>query len=844
MPLNLNAINPNAGKALIEPRDIFASLGTRPWPRLRVEQDQVLKNWFERRTETDLVIKQNTGGGKTVVGLLIAQSGLNEGIAPAAYLVPDTYLVTQVIDEARSLGLAVTTDARSTEFISGTAILVCTFDKVVNGRTVFGLAGDPYARTIGTLIVDDAHAALAAARKQFTVEIPPNHPAFGQALTVFGEELKRQSMKNATSMLAGDHSAPLRIPFWAWTEKCDVIAAEINATPDLSDYKGIFFSWPLVADYMRLAVATISNRGLQIRTPCPPIELIPAFHQATRRIYLTATLADDGVLVTDLGADPASVRRPITPERATDLGDRLILAPGVLNPQVIDDSVRRLAWEFSTGDRDADGFIDSEPVNVVVLVPSDRAAEAWTPYTSTILHVHDMKPVIDEMASGSHKGLVVLVNKYDGVDLPHDACRLLVVDGVPTPLDPGEQREAGALAGSETFRIRRVQRLEQGMGRGIRDAEDHCAVLLLGNSAALSLVDAADLKHFSPATRAQIQLSQTIAEQIKGEGLGPVREAISMVLDRDPTWKGLSSGATAGVAYDPDGHVSVVAEARRRAWDLTAAGDPAAAARILRNALNDIDKVERGWRLEEVASYLHDIDPAGAQATVKAAKQANRSTLMPTIALSTKPVKGHAQQAVAAAEFLSGRYADSTVLQLGVQSMLDDLAFDPSQERVEAAEAATRNLGRHLGFTATRPEKETTKGPDGCWGLTPSTNAVIELKTGTSRADTDIIKSESDQLAGAVAWDAEVNEAVTCVPVLVAKSARLHKLASVPQGTRVITEATLNTLKDHVRAFTAEISKDRAWERPEAVAAALQRHELTPDRVIAKHSVKVESAGS
>ena len=66
-----------------------------------------------------------------------------------------------------------------------------------------------------------------------------------------------------------------------------------------------------------------------------------------------------------------------------------------------------------------------------------------------------------------------------------------------------------------------------------------------------------------------------------------------------------------------------------------------------------------------------------------------------------------------------------------------------------------------------------------------------------------------------------MNEAVTCVPVLVAKSARLHKLASVPPGTRVITEATLNTLKDHVRAFTAEISKDRAWERPEAVAAAL-----------------------
>ena len=120
---------------------------------------------------------------------------------------------------------------------------------------------------------------------------------------------------------------------------------------------------------------------------------------------------------------------------------------------------------------------------------------------------------------------MVLVNKYDGVDLPHDACRLLVVDGIPTPLDPGEQREAGTLTGSEGFRIRKVQRLEQGMGRGIRDAEDHCAVLLLGSGLALSLADPADLAHFSPATRAQINLSQRIAQQIKGEGLGPVRDA-------------------------------------------------------------------------------------------------------------------------------------------------------------------------------------------------------------------------------------------------------------------------------------------------------------------------------
>lgn len=199
-------------------------------------------------------------------------------------------------------------------------------------------------------------------------------------------------------------------------------------------------------------------------------------------------------------------------------------------------------------------------------------------------------------------------------------------------------------------------------------------------------------------------------------------------------------------------------------------------------------------------------------------------------------MKGRAQQGTTASTYLTERYSDGTTLQLGVQSLLDDLAFDPDQERVDAAEAAMRELGLHLGITATRPEKEAGKGPDGCWGLTPTTNAVIEMKTGTSRPDPEVKKSETDQLSGEVAWDAEVNGSERCIPVLVARSAELHELASAPPGTRVITPDTLHDLKDHVRDFVGDISKDRAWERPEAVAEALQRHHLTADRIFQAHS--------
>lgn len=838
MPLDLDALAAGDNRRQIEPRDIFDSLGNRPWRRLRPEQTEVLKAWYDRRTQRDLVIKQNTGGGKTVVGLLIAQSSLNESVGPAAYLVPDTYLVTQVVAEAEKLGLTVTTDTRNTAFRAGNAILVCTFDKVVNGRSTFGLADSPYSTPLGTVIVDDAHAALGAARRQFTASVSREHDAYKAALTVFGDELTRQSSSGAAAMAAGDYGIPMRIPFWAWATQHARVTEALAAAASTDREKNVYFSWPLLADHAHRAVVTISREGLLLRTPCPAIEKVQAFARAHRRVYLTATLADDGILVTELGADAQSVRTPITPERATDLGDRLILAPLELNPQIHETAIREMAHQFSLGDRDGDGALDAKPINVVALVPSDKAAEHWQDYADHVLHVDDMRPVLARMVDGEHVGLVVLVNKYDGVDLPGEACRLLIIDGMPTPLDAADQREVAALAGSNTLRPRRVQRLEQGMGRGIRDAEDYCAVLLLGRDAAISLVDRADLALFSPATRAQVEFSQGLAQQIEGEGLGSVRQAVSLFLERNPQLKEASSKALAGVAYDTTGHVSSLAETRRAAWEHVVASDPSKSVTTLRSGMSDLDDIEKGWRLEELASYQHEFDPAAAQETLRAAKKLNGNVLMPVVRLPARPIRGQALQAQSCSEYLADKYENGVQLQLGVQQVLDGLVFAPGDPAVEAAEMAMKMLGLHLGFSASRPEKEQSSGPDVAWGLTPDSNAVIELKTGTTRNDTAIKKDEANQLSGSFHWNSGVGGPKKCTPVLVAKSELLSSDASLASDARVITENKLKSLKEHVLAFAIEVAQDDRWRRTDAVANALSRHDLTADRIIRAHSAK------
>ena len=105
----------------IEPRDIFMALPgkDKKYEYPRDVQSDVWKKWFEYRDNKNNIIKMNTGSGKTTVGLLILKSCLNEGVGPAVYVVPDSYLVEQVCEEAQNLGIKTSTDEKDSNFIKG-----------------------------------------------------------------------------------------------------------------------------------------------------------------------------------------------------------------------------------------------------------------------------------------------------------------------------------------------------------------------------------------------------------------------------------------------------------------------------------------------------------------------------------------------------------------------------------------------------------------------------------------------------------------------------------------------------------------------------------------------------
>ena len=190
---------------VVDPQQLFQALPNKAkkFNYLRDVQGDVLSKWHQGQKSKDTVIKMNTGGGKTTVGLLFAKSSINEGLAPAVYLCPDTYLTSQTIAEAKSLGLRYAEDPRAAEFISGGAILICTVQTLFNGYSKFGVGRDLEIE-IGTIVIDDAHACLSIIEEQFSLSLPRDNAGYHSLLSLFEEDLKSQSLSSVYDLKSGD----------------------------------------------------------------------------------------------------------------------------------------------------------------------------------------------------------------------------------------------------------------------------------------------------------------------------------------------------------------------------------------------------------------------------------------------------------------------------------------------------------------------------------------------------------------------------------------------------------------------------------------------------------------
>ena len=259
----------------------------------------------------------------------------------------------------------------------------------------------------------------------------------------------------------------------------------------------MLFPWEHIKDRIDRCVIIISGSRIEIGPSALPLHRLPCLY----------------------GAHPSHLLdgNPSLPvEFNTTFG---VTSPTVIRPRGKSGDAQRL-FVFAPGETDEDQRTYTKKLirnrKACIILPSSASAKNW----------HDVgeeydsgtgQAGIDEFAEAEDTRKLVLVARYDGIDLPGDACRLLVIDGLPRGsfllnrfLDEGLQ--VHSLRASHT-----AVRMVQAIGRIFRSNTDHGVVVLTSADVTGWSRSPANHAFLPPLLQKQLQLGIALRENVDSE---------------------------------------------------------------------------------------------------------------------------------------------------------------------------------------------------------------------------------------------------------------------------------------------------------------------------------------
>jgi hypothetical protein len=419
-------------------------------PNLWSHQADMLRDYFELHIETrDVALELPTGAGKTLPALLIAEwrrSALGHRVV---YACPTVQLAHQVLGAAARQGI-------SAVGLHGSSRVWETADaaKYDSGRAI--------------AVFDDAHAAEQYVASAWSVSVGRfSDPQLYQSLLgaiapeLSGVHMQRLQSSDPDQFTRGDVRL---LPVTALRRR--VQALDLVLGTQAGDLK---FRYTMIRAALDRCLFYFGWDGVLIRPFIPPTAQHAHFAEAEQRIYVSATLGDGGELERAFGQTPI-VRLPI-PEGwdQRSSGRRFFVFPELVRGV---DS-RSLAKEIIAHAKKALVIAPSErrlDVSRSTLIPAGIEAFGKSNIETTLEHFRNVK-----------EGVLALANRYDGIDLADDSCRLTVLDGLPAGEHMQERFLVRSLRAGRVLEERLRTRVIQGAGRCTRGLSDHSAVIILGD---------------------------------------------------------------------------------------------------------------------------------------------------------------------------------------------------------------------------------------------------------------------------------------------------------------------------------------------------------------------------
>lgn len=783
----------------IEPSEIFRRLPKPPGINdLYTSQAEVLHAWFEKRQERDAVIKLHTGGGKTLVGLLMAQSTMNETAEPVLYLASTVQLVNQTIEKAQAIGINAVAYERgqplNDDFVNANAIMVGTYKALFNGRSKFGLRGDPLPQSVSAVILDDAHAAFSVVRESFTLDVKSEDDRERyENLTGLFRKAFRETDKIGTydDILSGSEYSVLEVPYWAWHEHIDAVREQIKSYAE--KYALV---WPLLRDQLHLCHALISRDSFTVTPILPLVNTFPTFFDAPRRIYMSATIADDSDIVRTFDANPESVQNALTSRSLAGVSERMILIPDLM-PFKFDvaDAIKKLVL-----------WASKQNLGSIILVSSDKAAAKWHDTGIVAKGSAAVEKHVAELQERTTSGPVVFANRYDGIDLPGDSCRLLVMSGLPSGTSNYELFRASALYGGATITRMLAQRIEQGIGRGARGSGDHCVVLLAGADLAGWIAKDANFRFLTSATRAQLEMGAEISKEVSD--LKDLAQTIKRCFERDKGWVEYHAETLAELVDEeaPDELRFVQAAGERKAINLWLDGYHEKAISNIEKTLIKIKGLDQqicGW-MEQLAGRIADRwgHPERAEDFQRQAYAHNRNLTRPKVLPPYRPLSAPGTQAKA----IVSQLADYRLRRGFLQSFEEVVAHLHRNSSANQFEQSLADLAVMIGFSSERHDVD-GQGPDVLWLLPGKIGLVIEAKS-RKKGKNALTKNQHGQLLVAAEWFKRNYKDYDCVRVCVHPKNKATK-AAIAGASHALTYEKLAILISDARALLSKLCESQ-----------------------------------
>jgi len=435
-------------------------------------QEKTLDSYYKDHLDAkDLAIELPTGTGKTLVGLLIGEYRRRSRKERVAFLCSTRQLCAQVHKQAKKYGIPSSLlVGRQAEYDTGDffnyqqakAIAITTYSGVFNTNPKIS---DPHV-----IICDDAHAAENFVPDMWTLSVNRfDHPKLFERLFSL---LKGIMSENAAYRIETDATSS-----HSTVEMISPIVLEgvqgqfIDAVNGfISEYTDLSYSWKMIETHFPACNLYCSGHSFELRPILAPTLTHPPFSGATQRIYMSATLGDDGDLERCFGVK--KITRLPAPEgwdkRGT--GRRLILFP-------------QLSSKTGKDGLDVLQGLLGEVKRTLILVPNNKLRDSFNEALKNIVTVFigaDTEENVERFRIHPGPAALILANRYDGIDFPGDECRNTVVYGFPLGAGLQESFLTQRLKAFSIIQDRVRTRVTQAMGRCTRDESDFSIVLILG----------------------------------------------------------------------------------------------------------------------------------------------------------------------------------------------------------------------------------------------------------------------------------------------------------------------------------------------------------------------------